>query len=104
MGREIEHPERTIKTDAILQKLYMVDQKSGHIIITKYNQKVSAADRKQAAEGHNKWFHNRRSSLASDHTGKMTASVVAAISIQTDSHVTTDSHVGNQGSWAFTVN
>ena len=38
------------------------------------------------------------------HTGKMAASAVAAICTQIDSHVTTDSHVGNKGSWAFTLN
>ena len=36
------------------------------------------------------------------YAGKMAASMVAAIWTQTESHVTTDSHVGNKGSWAFT--
>ena len=42
-----------------------------------------------------KQFHNRLHSFASGHTGKMVASY--------SSHLYTDSHVGNKGSWAFTV-
>ena len=48
-----------------------------------------------------KWFRNRIRGFASGHTGKMAASMAAAICTKTDSHVTTDSHVGNKGSWAF---
>ena len=49
-------------------------------------------------------IHNRLRSYASGHTGKISASMAAAICTQTDSHVSTDSHVRNKGSWAFTVN
>ena len=53
----------------------------------------------------NEWFHNRLRSFASDHTGRMAASMAAAICTQTaDRHATTDSHVGNKASWAFAVN
>ena len=45
---------------------------------------------------YNKWFHNSLRSFASGHTGKMAASY--------SRHLCTDSHVGNKGSWAFTVN
>ena len=49
-----------------------------------------------------KWFHNRLRSFASGHTGNMAASYSGHL--YTDRLVTTDSHVGNKGSWTFTVN
>ena len=51
-------------------------------------------------------FTNSFRSFASGHTCKMAASYSHHLYKvwQTDSHVTTDSRVGNKGSWAFTVN